>query len=104
MLDVAVDIHKGSPTYCKWASVELSANNMRMLFIPAGFAHGFVTLTDDVEFLYKVDNPYSKECDHAIRFDDARIGVRWDITSPILSEKDINAPLLEESDCNFKFE
>ena len=65
--DLAVDLRKGSPTYKKWVLVELSAENKRMLYIPRGFGHGFVTLTDDVEFVYKVDNLYIKECDRSIR-------------------------------------
>lgn len=101
VLDVAVDLRKGSPTYRKWVGVELSAENKRMLFIPRGFGHGFVTLTDDVEFVYKVDNLYSKECDRGIHFDDPSIGVEWGLADPILSEKDMKSPLLDESDCNF---
>ena len=103
VLDVAVDIRKNSPTYLKWVSVELSDENKRQFFIPKGFAHGFVTLTDDVEFVYKCDNYYSKECDRSIRFDDASIGVDWGIDEPILSDKDLNAPLLKDSDCNFEY-
>lgn len=104
VLDVAVDIRKGSPNYMKWVAVELSAENKRMLFIPRGFAHGFVTLTDDVEFIYKVDNLYSKENDRGIRFDDPAIGVEWGVENPILSQKDTSSPLLKDSDCNFVYE
>lgn len=104
ILDVAVDIRKGSPTYLKWVSVELSAENKRQLFMPKGFAHGFVTLTEDVEVQYKVDAYYSPECDRSIRFDDPSIGVNWGVTNPILSQKDMNAPLLCDSDCNFVYE
>jgi len=104
VLDVAVDIRKGSPNYLKWVAVELSAENQRMLFIPRGFAHGFVTLTDDVEFIYKVDNLYSKENDRGIRFDDPAIGVEWGVEDPILSQKDTMSPLLKDSDCNFVYE
>jgi len=104
VLDVAVDIRKGSPNYLKWVAVELSAENKRMLFIPRGFAHGFVTLTDDVEFIYKVDNLYSKENDRGIRFDDPAIGVEWGVEDPILSQKDTMSPLLKDSDCNFVYE
>ena len=104
VLDVAVDIRKGSPNYLKWVAVELSAENKRMLFIPRGFAHGFVTLTDDVEFIYKVDNLYSKENDRGIRFDDPAIGVEWGVENPILSQKDTSSPLLKDSDCNFVYE
>lgn len=103
VLDVAVDIRKGSPTYKQWTSVLLSAENKCQLFIPRGFAHGFVALTDDVEFVYKCDNYYNKECDRSIRFDDKSIGVEWGVENPLVSQKDENAPLLEESDCNFKY-
>ena len=103
VLDVAVDLRKGSPTYLKWVSVELSAENKKILFIPRGFGHGFVTLTEDVEFSYKVDNLYSTACDRGIRFDDPYISINWGIENPILSEKDLAAPLLKNSDCNFVF-
>ena len=103
VMDVAVDLRKGSPTYKQWVAVELSADNKRMLFIPRGFGHGFVTLTNDVEFVYKVDNLYSKECDRGIRYDDPAIGVEWGVSNPILSEKDMHSPCIGESDCNFVF-
>lgn len=102
--DVAVDLRKGSPTYLKWTKVELSGENKKMLFIPKGFGHGFVALTDEVEFLYKVDEVYSKENDRSIRFDDPQIGVEWGVENPILSQKDIDAPLLKDSDCNFTYD
>ena len=102
VIDVAVDLRKGSPTYKKWVAVELSAQNKRMLMIPRGFGHGFKTLTDDVEFCYKVDNLYSKECDRGIRFDDPTIGVEWgEVIEELLSAKDTMAPVLDDSDCNF---
>lgn len=101
VLDVAVDLRKGSPTYLQWVSVKLSEENKRMFYIPRGFAHGFVTLTDQVKFVYKVDRLYSVEQDRSIRFDDPSIGVEWGIVNPILSTKDQNAPLLKDSDCNF---
>ena len=102
VMDVAVDLRRGSPTYRQWAAVELSAGNKRMLYLPRGFGHGFKTLTDDVEFCYKVDNLYSKEHDRGIRFDDPSIGVAWgEVVEDLLSAKDLHAPLLEESDCNF---
>ena len=102
--DYIVDIREGSPTYKQWIAVELSAENRRMLMIPRGFGHGFKTLTDDVEFVYKVDNLYSRECDRGIRFNDPAIGVDWgEVRTELLSEKDTNAPLLEDSDCNFVY-
>lgn len=104
ILDVAVDIRKGSPNYRKWVSAELSAENKRQLFLPHGFAHGFVTLTDDVEVQYKVDEYYAPDCDRSIRFDDPAIGVDWGVADPVLSQKDLNAPLLKDSDCNFVYE
>lgn len=103
VLDVAVDMRKGSPTYKKWVAVELSAENKRQLLIPRGFLHGFVTLTDEVEFLYKADNFYTPEADRNIRWNDPEIGVEWGIDDPILSEKDAKAPLLSESDIDFVY-
>ena len=104
VLDVAVDLRKGSPTYKQWIGVELSAENKRMMYIPRGFGHGFVTLEDNVEFCYKVDNLYSRACDRGIRYNDPDIGVDWGVTEPVLSAKDMNAPMLCDSDCNFVYE
>ena len=101
VMDVAVDLRKDSPTYKQWIAVELSAENRKQLLIPQGFGHAFLTLTDDVEFVYKCDNFYSKEHDRNIRFDDPELGVEWGIAEPILSEKDAAAPFLKDSDCNF---
>ena len=104
VLDVAVDLRKGSPTYRQWISVELSAENKRMMMIPRGFGHGFRTLTENVEFCYKVDNLYSRECDRGIRYDDPTIGVDWgEVKEELLSEKDMKSPLLDDSDCNFLY-
>ena len=102
VFDVAVDLRSTSATYGQWYGVELSEENKRFLYIPKGFGHGFVTLTEDVEVLYKVDEYYSKEHDRSIRFDDAQIGVNWGIEEPILSQKDENAPLLCDSDVDFQ--
>ncbi len=104
VLDVAVDLRKNSPTYLQWVAVELSSENKKQFFIPQGFGHGFLTLTDNVQFVYKCDNFYSKEHDRSIRFDDEDIGVSWGITDPIVSEKDMNAPKVKDSDCNFTYE
>jgi len=101
VLDIAVDLRKDSQTYKNWVAVELSAENKKQIFIPKGFGHGFLTLTDDVEFQYKVDQYYSKEHDRSIKFNDPEIGVDWKIKDPIISEKDKNAPLLKDSDVNF---
>ncbi len=101
ILDVAVDLRKGSSTYKEWVGVELSEDNKKQLLIPKGFAHGFITLTDNVEVQYKVDEYYAPECDRSIRFDDSEIGVNWGIENPILSDKDLEAPTLKDSDVDF---
>lgn len=101
ILDVAVDLRKNSPTYKKWFSIELTEENKKQLFIPQGFAHGFLTLSDDVEVQYKVDNLYSKEHDRGIRYNDPEIGVDWGDIAPVLSEKDTTSPMLKDSDANF---
>ena len=94
VLDVAVDLRPSSPTYKQWQAVELSAENKRQLLIPRGFGHGFVTLTDHVEFLYKADNPYAPEADAGILWNDPALGIDWGVEAPILSEKDKGHPLL----------
>jgi dTDP-4-dehydrorhamnose 3,5-epimerase len=98
IFDVALDIRPESATFRRWAGVVLSAVEWNQLFIPKGFAHGFVTLEDDTEVLYKVSETYSPECDCAIRFDDPAVGIDWpvDSASVIVSEKDQTAPLLAE--------
>ncbi|MDM8533941.1 dTDP-4-dehydrorhamnose reductase [Clostridiaceae bacterium HSG29] len=101
ILDVAVDLRKGSSTYKQWVGVELSEYNKKQFLIPKGFAHGFLTLTDNAEVQYKVDEYYAPECDRSIRFNDLEIGIDWGIEDPILSEKDLKAPLLKDSDVDF---
>lgn len=100
--DVAVDLRKSSPTYLKWFGVKLTSENHKMLFIPQGFAHGFVTLEENSEVQYKVDNFYNPNTDRSIRYDDPDIGIEWPLEDVILSEKDLNAPYLKDSDVNFK--
>lgn len=101
ILDVAVDLRRGSATYKQWIAVELSEDNKKQILVPKGFAHAFLALTGDVEVQYKVDEYYAPECDRSIRFDDPEIGIEWGIDAPILSEKDLNAPLLKDSDAEF---
>lgn len=101
VLDLAIDLRKGSPTYLKYIKVELSAENKREFFIPRGFGHGFLTLTDEVEFQYKCDQYYSPEFDRSIRYDDPELNIDWGVSDPVISEKDKNAPLLKDSDINF---
>ena len=96
VLDVAVDLRKASPTYKQWVGVELSEDNKKQLLIPRGFGHGFVTLTDHVEFMYKADNYYAPQADGGIRWNDPEIGVEWGVERPILSDKDTKNPFLKD--------
>ena len=100
ILDIAVDIRQGSPTFGESVSIELSEENKRQLFIPRGFAHGFVVLSEEAIFAYKVDNFYSPECDRGIAFDDPAIGIDWQIDPKdiILATKDTAHPLLKDAD------
>lgn len=101
VMDFAVDLRKGSPTYKKWVAAELSEENKYQFLIPRGFGHGFLSLTDNVEFAYKVDNDYAPKTEVSIRWNDPEIGIDWGIKNPVMSEKDLNAPLLK--DCDIKF-
>lgn len=101
VLDVAVDLRKGSPTYKQWLSFELTAENKKQLLIPRGFAHAFLTLCANVEFLYKADNYYCPEADRNIIWNDEEIGISWGIDHPIVSNKDANAPKLSQTDVDF---
>jgi dTDP-4-dehydrorhamnose 3,5-epimerase len=103
VFDVAVDIRKGSPTFGQWFGEVLSADNKKQMFIPRGFAHGFLVLEDNTEFFYKCDNFYSKEHDRGIKFDDPTININWNfpLDNLILSDKDKTAPLLKDAEYNF---
>lgn len=98
VLDVAVDIRKGSPTFGKYVVVELSGENKRQLFVPRGFAHGYVVLSDEVIFSYKVDNNYAPEFERGINFNDPKLNINWEIENKdvILSEKDKKNKSLNE--------
>jgi dTDP-4-dehydrorhamnose 3,5-epimerase len=97
VLDVAVDVRRGSPTFAKWVSVELSATNHRQLWIPPGFAHGFWVLSEEADCLYACTDFYAPECEHVIRWDDPDIAVEWPEGEPSLSERDAKAPLLADA-------
>lgn len=94
VFDVAVDIRKNSPTFGQWVGSELTEENHRLLFIPAGFAHGFVVLSETAEIYYKCSGEYSREHDRGILWNDPAIGIRWPLVHPILSEKDSKHPPL----------
>ncbi|MBE6970198.1 MAG: dTDP-4-dehydrorhamnose 3,5-epimerase [Ruminococcaceae bacterium] len=96
VLDVVVDLRPESATFGQWTATELSADNHRQLLIPRGFGHGFVTLTDEVEFLYKADNFYAPDHEGGIRWNDPDLGIDWGIASPVLSPRDEALPLWKE--------
>lgn len=100
ILDVAVDIRRSSPSFGQWVSLVVSAEKWNQIFVPKGFAHGFVTLEPDTEVIYKVSDLYSAEHDRSIRFDDPDIGIDWALAGrePQLSDKDVRASLLRDAD------
>jgi dTDP-4-dehydrorhamnose 3,5-epimerase len=100
IFDVAADIRPNSPTFGRWIGVELSAARWNQLLVPAGYAHGFVTLEPDTEVIYKVSRPYSRDHERAVRFDDPRLAIAWPVEASAmqLSEKDRLAPTLDASD------
>ena len=99
--DVAVDIRRGSPTFGRWAAALLTADNHRQLWIPEGFAHGFLALQDDTHFLYKTTDLYARDCERALRWDDPALGIRWPVpggAAPRLAAKDAAAPVLADAE------
>jgi len=102
VIDVAVDIRKSSPTFGKHILIELSDENNKQIYIPPGFAHGFAVLSDYCIFHYKCSNYYDKNSERSIRFDDSDLNIKWGISNPIISEKDLKAPLLKEQKDLFK--
>jgi dTDP-4-dehydrorhamnose 3,5-epimerase len=105
IFDVAVDIRRGSPTFGQWVGAHLSAANHQQLWVPVGFAHGFLTLSEHAEVLYKTTDFWSRDCERAIRWDDPQLAIAWpqhsSPTAPLLSEKDAAAPLLGDQPCVF---
>ncbi len=106
LFDVAVDIRRRSPTYGRWVGYELSFDNGRQLLVPEGFAHGFMTLTEGTEIVYKCSDFYAPDTEGALRWDDADVGIDWplDVAAPVLSGKDAEAPLLRDLDSPFVME
>ena len=103
IFDVAVDIRKGSPTFGRWEGKELSGENGLMLYLPAGFAHGFLTLSDSAEVLYKCTEEYSPAHDRGILWNDPDINIPWAIKDPLLSDKDRIQPRLQDAESNFPY-
>ena len=105
IFDVAVDIRKGAPSFRKWVGVRLSEENKRIIFIPAGFAHGYLALSEEAEIAYKLSKEYSKEHERGILWNDPTVGIEWPLSGePILSEKDKKLPLLKETKNIFLFQ
>lgn len=106
IMDYAVDVRKGSPTYGKWVSALLSSENGSQLYVPGGFAHAFVTLEPDTEVMYKVSAVYAPECDGGLIWNDTDIGIDWPLpaTGPVLSDKDQKLPTLAEFDSPFDYD
>jgi dTDP-4-dehydrorhamnose 3,5-epimerase len=96
--DIAVDIRRDSPSFKKWIAVELSEDNKKMFYIPEGFAHGFLALSDDVHLMYKCSSEYSVKHDAGIRWNDPELNIPWPVKHPVISEKDINLPLLNDAE------
>ena len=100
IFDVAVDMRRSSPHFGKWVGMHLSEENRLMAWIPAGFAHGFLTLSDEADVLYKASAPYHKESDRSLLWNDPEIGIKWPIhEAPLLSEKDAAGKLFKDADC-----
>ncbi len=103
IIDVAVDIRNGSPTYGQWVSALLNEENQHQLYVPVGFAHGFCVLSETADVSYKTTGEYSAEHDRGILWNDPAIGIDWSIHKPHLSPKDEKQPLLKDADNNFRY-
>jgi len=103
IMDVAVDVRRGSPTYGKWASRRLSSENHEMLFVPRGFAHGFCVLSESALVTYRVDHEYAAGAERGVRWNDPFLAIDWPIRNPIVSQKDAELPFLNNAEKNFNF-
>ncbi len=103
IFDAAVDIRTGSPTYGKWIGEILSDQNHKSLYVPEGFAHGFLCLSDEADVVYKVNQEYSPENDRGLIWNDPSVSIKWPMEKPLLSEKDQQQPVLEKIDNNFEY-
>ncbi len=97
IFDVAADARKDSPTFGQWVGITLSAENRRLLYVPAGYVHGFYVVSADAQVIYKATDEYAPNCEYGVRWDDPELAIRWPGQSPLLSERDRNWPLLSET-------
>lgn len=111
ILDVAVDLRRGSPTFGQWVSALLNDDNLQQLWVPAGFAHGFMVLSKVADVVYKVDSPYAPEFEGGVRWNDPSLAIDWQLSAlgasgsePLLSARDAGLPLLADADLNFTYE
>ena len=104
IFDVAVDVRKGSPTYGKWVGEVLSEQNHRLLYVPEGFAHGFVVLSNEADVVYKVNSEYSPEHERGVIWNDPELNIKWPTNEPIVIKKDLELPTLHNADNNFVYE
>ena len=104
VFDVAVDLRKGSPTFGQWVGTTLSSDTFRMLYIPAGFAHGFCVISEEADVVYKMSREYAPAQERGVIWNDPAIGIIWPVTQPVLSAKDMTLPSLAEADTNFHYE
>lgn len=101
IFDVAVDVRKGSPTYGKWVGEVLSEQNHRLLYVPEGFAHGFLVLSSEADVVYKVNSEYSPEHERGVLWNDSYLNIKWPTNKPIMIKKDLELPTLQNADNNF---
>ena len=97
IFDVVIDVRAGSPTFLQWFGAELTAENKRMMYVPAGFAHGFQSLSDYSEITYMVSAFYNKESEGGVKYDDAKVNIEWPLPVSLVSDKDLNIPLIDAS-------
>jgi dTDP-4-dehydrorhamnose 3,5-epimerase len=103
IFDVAVDMRRGSPSFAKWVGVKISAEDFQLIYVPAGFAHGFCVVSDEADVAYMVTEEYAPEADRGIAWNDPALGIAWPVEDPILSKKDSELPGLDDGENNFSY-
>ncbi len=103
IFDVGVDLRRGSPTYGRWTGLRLSSRTREMVYVPAGFAHGFCVLSEEADVAYKATQEYAPEADRGIAWNDPQLGIAWPVSDPVLSDKDASLPRLADAEINFDY-